>query len=338
MAFLDVKHLVLKLTSSCNAQCYHCRDRQFLYLKDEKKFKDLPIRVIESVLKLSSLRGLEKVTLSGGEPTLGDNLNKIISLLNNYVGQVTLITNGWKSEKLFWQNLVKAGLTHVDISLDGYYAGLHDWLRNKRGLFDRILKCLKILREVKKDYSNFDYSVLTMVSTFNIMHLDKILRLLFENEVSRWVLHYPECDIEALFSPSAKKQRLFRKDVLPILTDLLKTNISNKNLLQKQIEVLKRLYNPRLINSKLYAEGIYHINPDKVNFCKIPGNFLLVKFDGILLACNGGEYSDEGIIGKVNFEGGAVELYENKLEKLIDKGMNYCINCPVPDSLRLYLR
>jgi radical SAM protein with 4Fe4S-binding SPASM domain len=111
----------LALTYGCNANCAHCyvdrsRDMESLSTEDWK-------RVIEKLWDL----GIPHVVLTGGEATLYPDLAELIRHAED-VGLVTgLLTNGIKlADEGFLQELVDAGLDHIQITLESHDEDVHN--------------------------------------------------------------------------------------------------------------------------------------------------------------------------------------------------------------------
>ena len=329
--YKNITEITVKATGSCNANCYHCRDRQEHYT--EKNDNNLNPRIAKSIFETFSSPKLRKITISGGEPTIAKQLTKLIMIAKRYCNQVSLNTNGWNNSYTFWEHLVYLGLNHVNISIDGTDPGMHNWLRNSKSLYQKCMKTLKIFNAIRRKESDFDFSIISIISSFNIMTLDKLLKVALENNVWRLVLHYPEADEEALFSPSVKKQERFRKEVIPRMKKLLIDGINNQFFIEDAMFKLDNIYALDWKTPANIAEGLYDAHRD----CKVPQTFILSKYDGTLLACNGSEYCNEGIIGYAD-ELGNVRIDDNKWCKIVDQGISYCKFCPVPYSSRIFLR
>lgn len=86
--------------------------------------------------------GVNKVRLTGGEPTVRKDLMGVISSLRAIPGlnQVCMTTNGVKLTNTYIQQLHAAGLSHVNISLDTLQRDKFSVIA-RRGVeyFDRVL-------------------------------------------------------------------------------------------------------------------------------------------------------------------------------------------------------
>lgn len=118
----------LALTYGCNNACRHCYNRA-----DSR----LPLRTThDSRLQLSQWRqvlqrlaavGVPHIIFTGGEPTLFEGLTNLIQTAGR-LGLVTgLNTNGRRlSDPEFAAALRRAGLDHVQITLESHAAGVHN--------------------------------------------------------------------------------------------------------------------------------------------------------------------------------------------------------------------
>lgn len=115
----QIKDLRISLTDRCNFRCFYCRsaDENFLAPKES-------ILTFEEIIYLSEIfvsLGIEKIRLTGGEPLLRKDLEKLIKnlskLKNPKLKDLALTTNGFGLKNRA-QDLKIAGLDRVTISLD----------------------------------------------------------------------------------------------------------------------------------------------------------------------------------------------------------------------------
>ena len=111
----------LALTYRCNNRCAHC------YNETSRAQHELTLdqwkRVLERIWELS----IPHVVFTGGEPTLYTGLAELMSYAEG-LGLITgLNTNGRRlSQPAFVDELVSAGLDHVQITLESHHATIHD--------------------------------------------------------------------------------------------------------------------------------------------------------------------------------------------------------------------
>jgi cyclic pyranopterin phosphate synthase len=115
-----LRDLRVSVTDRCNFRCVYCmpkeifgRDYQFLERADLLTFEE-----IARLARLFQGLGVEKIRLTGGEPLVRRDLERLVAMLAELPGlDLTLTTNGsLLTEKA--QTLRTAGLGRVTVSLD----------------------------------------------------------------------------------------------------------------------------------------------------------------------------------------------------------------------------
>jgi len=112
--------LRISVTDRCNFRCTYCmpkdvfgKDYQFLQHSALLTFEE-----IARIVRLFKEQGVEKIRLTGGEPLLRKNIERLIEMLANIGGlELTLTTNGSLLARKA-QSLKDAGLHRVTVSLD----------------------------------------------------------------------------------------------------------------------------------------------------------------------------------------------------------------------------
>jgi radical SAM protein with 4Fe4S-binding SPASM domain len=128
----------LAITYRCNNDCAHCynaRARSFPEL-DTDQWK----RVLDKVWEL----GIPHVVFTGGEPTLRIDLPELIAHAEQN-GQIAgLNTNARRlSDSKFVESLVKAGLDHVQVTVESSDEAIHDKMVGCQGAFPQTIAGLK---------------------------------------------------------------------------------------------------------------------------------------------------------------------------------------------------
>jgi len=114
--------LLIPLTYRCNMDCEYCFSRF-------PERKDLTIEEIINVAE--DFKG-EDIELSGGEPTIRDDLKSIISHIKRLGKHIMLMTNGLKLSNLtYLQALKGAGLDNVMFSLDSLKTAFYDSMKKR---------------------------------------------------------------------------------------------------------------------------------------------------------------------------------------------------------------
>lgn len=112
-----VTYLRVSVTERCNFRCRYCMsEKPFSWVPKENL---LSYEELFAFIKISIDNGIQKIRLTGGEPTTRENLDELVAMIHTYAPDVDigLTTNGFllpdQAEKL-----KKAGLNRVNISLD----------------------------------------------------------------------------------------------------------------------------------------------------------------------------------------------------------------------------
>ena len=126
---------VWELTLSCNLRCKHCGSFAGSRRDDELTLEE-NLNVADQLAAL----GCRRVTLSGGEPTLNPDWDRIGKRLADHCIKVNLISNGWHWTAAHVDRAKAAGLCGAAFSLDGFQPE-HDEFR-QAGSFDRVVAAI----------------------------------------------------------------------------------------------------------------------------------------------------------------------------------------------------
>lgn len=111
----------LAITYRCNNDCAHC------YNARQRDYPELSTESWKNVIDKLWMVGIPHIVFTGGEPTLREDLPELIRYAEAN-GQITGInTNGRRlRDKGYVDRLIKAGLDHVQITLESHNADIHD--------------------------------------------------------------------------------------------------------------------------------------------------------------------------------------------------------------------
>jgi radical SAM protein with 4Fe4S-binding SPASM domain len=118
----------MALTFKCQNNCVHC------YAGGPHETPELSTSQWKEVIDRLGQIGIFILTFTGGEPTLREDLPELLHYAQNK-GMVTgLITNGRKmKDKEYVQNLEKAGLDFVQVTLESHKPKIHDLMTAAEG-------------------------------------------------------------------------------------------------------------------------------------------------------------------------------------------------------------
>jgi radical SAM protein with 4Fe4S-binding SPASM domain len=128
----------LALTYRCNNHCIHC------YTGGPRETKELTTEEWFKIIDKLFVIGVPHVTFTGGEPTLREDLPQLVRYAEEK-GLVTgLITNGRKlSDSVYVDTLIKAGIDHIQITLESHREEIHDQITGVKGSWKETVEGLK---------------------------------------------------------------------------------------------------------------------------------------------------------------------------------------------------
>ncbi|NFE96235.1 radical SAM protein [Clostridium botulinum] len=166
--FIDTKIINefcwLEITSFCNQKCIHCfmaEDLNKNYLPSEAIFK-----VIEGLKNLN----IKTIALSGGEPTLHPDFEKIVKFINKNNINIVVLTNGLNiNDKLI--SLFRETNTVIRIPLLGLEK-THDKITSVKNSYHTAMTNIKKLKEAK-----INITITSTIMSINIDEMDELRRL-----------------------------------------------------------------------------------------------------------------------------------------------------------------
>jgi cyclic pyranopterin phosphate synthase len=111
--------LRISVTDRCNFRCVYCMPRE-VFDSNYRFLRHEDILNFEEIARLARVfvgLGVSKIRLTGGEPLVRRNLDRLVEMLAELEAEVTLTTNGSLLAKQA-AALKKAGLDRVTVSLD----------------------------------------------------------------------------------------------------------------------------------------------------------------------------------------------------------------------------
>lgn len=173
---------VLYITSRCNLHCNIC------YLNFAHTMHDMTMDELKKILRRNKSRF---ISLTGGEPTVREDLPEIIKFLKSKGKIVYIITNGIKlADRKYLKGLKEAGLDGVYLSFDGFDDEIYLEFRGIK-LLEKKLKALKNLE--KERINTIFTSVIR--EDFNEEEIEKIINYVSKHEFIegiRFLSEYPD--------------------------------------------------------------------------------------------------------------------------------------------------
>ncbi len=239
------------VTAACQSRCKTCQIGHMYMEHPERAKNDLSLDEIEKIFK--SMKPVYFFNLSGGEPFLRKDLPDIVALACKYLRPrvIHTPTNAILSDRIIKNtdeiiSIVRAYDSSVPFtvkpSIDGV-GDLHDEIRGVKGNFEQLLKTINGLRKLEDKYDNFHLELGTVISNFNIDHLEEIEDFVHSLGVESYRNEVAECRTEFFnlkdpITPPAEVYQRLIKD----FSRKVEENIASKKNLAKMTEALRVVY------------------------------------------------------------------------------------------------
>jgi len=111
-----IHYLRISLTDRCNLRCLYCMPEEMCFKPHIELLQDDEILTL---VRIFADMGIDKIRLTGGEPTIRENIVDLVHEIAQIPGihSLSMTTNGVLFSRLA-DKLVKAGLQRVNFSLD----------------------------------------------------------------------------------------------------------------------------------------------------------------------------------------------------------------------------
>ena len=136
----EVSDLRISLTQRCNLRCVFC------HMEGQPPSRaELTPTEIEAIVVAGARIGIDRVKLTGGEPTLRPDIEEIVSRIAPHVREVSMTTNGLRLETLA-APLRRAGLVRVNVSLPSLDPATYERLTGVDGV-DRVVRGIRAAKQ-----------------------------------------------------------------------------------------------------------------------------------------------------------------------------------------------
>ena len=164
----------IKLTYRCNNDCRFCCQERGL----REMHSDLNQNDVEKILEAELASGIDKVVLTGGEPTMHASLKEIVRLIRGKsINTVQLQTNARLLEnEQYLDELMEAGVNNFAISLHGCTDRMHEAFTHTKGSFQQVVHALEVINRHK-----VPVALNCVITKHNIDHLKEIIMFVKRN-------------------------------------------------------------------------------------------------------------------------------------------------------------
>ncbi|MGN6348105.1 MAG: GTP 3',8-cyclase MoaA [Candidatus Nitrosocosmicus sp.] len=137
------KKLRISVTDRCNMRCVYCMpDKNNIWIE---KDNILDFDQITHLVNIFASLGIEKIKITGGEPTVRPKLENLVKSLSHIKGikSISMTTNGLLLEEKI-KDLVDSGLNSINISLDTFDSKKFKSITGVKGGLVKVLDSIKM--------------------------------------------------------------------------------------------------------------------------------------------------------------------------------------------------
>ncbi|MCX5726249.1 MAG: radical SAM protein, partial [Candidatus Saganbacteria bacterium] len=258
--------LVIPITYRCNLNCKYC------YAPHTDR-EDMPFNDIERAI--ARFPGKE-IAISGGEPTLRDDLERIITLAKGARKKTFLLTNGLKlADPAYVKRLKKAGLDRIFFSFDSFSEDFYNMFKgSKSNSIDLLDQKKKALGNIEKESIKTLLSA-TIYPNFNDKEMKDIFLFALERSHFIEMLRIRSCARIGRNSMS-NENGFFGSELLDLLSKAV--NIDKRTLLTKNLVPDDHSPYHVLLSFKGLIEGREFIAEPKLSFQNLGQKILTSVF------------------------------------------------------------
>jgi MoaA/NifB/PqqE/SkfB family radical SAM enzyme len=161
------KKVILELLSSCNLNCSHC------FYKSLNKFNSadfLPKTEIFILIRKMVKNKINKLVLTGGEPTLHPDFIEISKYAMLKIPKVSVCTNGVILNNKLEEEIIKLNFSTYTVSIDSHIEAAHNKFRGRKGAFKKTIAFIK-----KLNLKHRNVSIHITINSDNIKHIEETI-------------------------------------------------------------------------------------------------------------------------------------------------------------------
>ena len=272
---------------------------------------------------------MDSLHISGGEPTLYPNLIELIREGKRCGWFVVLNSNGSEIDSKIASDLVKEGLDAVILSVHSANPEIHDSMRRRKGMREKIIGSIKLMSEAKRRINpNFILMTQSIITRQNYFDLHNTLDFVCRLNVDAHAFSYLEGDFEGKQLLSEDEILDFKWNIVPkMLERLEKFPFKNFILKYAAMKRISKFFNEKKVSLKDYVRGIYQ-DEKAAERCKTPRVFLMVLPNGDVHPCNMVEYVHEPVMGNIMEESLTSIWRGDKFNEFRLNRFGWCRFCP----------
>lgn len=163
--------IVVEVTNKCNLDCVHCFKK--INSMEDSDVIDIDLHLLDRVLTQAEKFKTRIVALTGGEPTLHEDWEGLIAVMERHDVDYTFTTNGinFKEAHKVLVRGASARFRGVTFSIEGATAATNDAIRGE-GAFEKVMEALKLAK-----MHGIPFGMQAIVGTHNMNELPQIAAL-----------------------------------------------------------------------------------------------------------------------------------------------------------------
>jgi len=233
----------LNITDRCCFRCIMC-----VQWKDTNK-EELATEEWLDIIKQLKNAGVKKITFSGGEPLLREDIVELVRYAKELGCNISLFTNGYLLTKKKAEELVLNGVNFISMSVDATNNNFEE-IRGLRGSFKKIEESCETISEISKRYNTgASFSFLLMKPTLNYLKdvfflIDKFNFPLVINLLDYTPYFFQIENKETLWINKEDKKEFL--EVLKLLSQRIKNNRKSVYLNYVSLDYIRRYFSDPL--------------------------------------------------------------------------------------------
>ncbi len=267
----------IEITSKCNARCLYC-----YYFNNPAidEYRDLPTEEWLTFFDELGRLGVMELTLAGGEAFVRPDLKELINGITRNHMRFSILSNA----KLITDDMAKFlanthRCNHVQISIDGASAEIHDIARGK-GSFEGAINGMRILQR-----NGVPIAVRVTIHHYNVRHLEDIAVFLLEqiglpSFSTNSAGYLGSCQRNAQKLLLSTEERQYAMETLLKLEKRYKGRISADAGPLAEGRWWGRMETARLSGEEPFPNG------GRLTSCGCSFSKLAVRSDGVIVPCN----------------------------------------------------
>ena len=323
-------NFTVKLTLDCPGNCKCCTNRQKNFMeKGKNKFGIFNLYYFKEICRnIKKLNGAY-ICLSGGEPTIVNNIDEYINIAHQYGLATRINTNGWGITKQKLSVWLDSGLDQVVLSVYSLNSDKTKIVRGNQNLYKKMIDATKIIKEAKEK-TGLIFVMQTVIMKENYREIPEILEFAIDNNVDRFWASYLEDAINLKnIRMEVKDIKNFKEIIIPKMKNIIEDKIENIKLKKRLLMDIDNYYNDEF-NDYIYHKGIFK--------CPFIGKSFTFYPNGNVDPCPGHEYfkSNKQILLDYN----KIDEFMNisNLNANLNTTFKYCKYCPHGIQNELFLK